>query len=53
MLILIGSLMVMLTLFGIGKIIFAEYLAGLSFVAISIALGFIISYNLSKLDLKE
>ena len=45
-----GSLMVMLALFGIGKIIFAEYIVGFSFVALSIVLGFIISYNLSKLE---
>ncbi|MCF6366183.1 MAG: Na+:solute symporter [Bacteroidales bacterium] len=48
-----GSLMVMSALFGIGKIIFAEYIAGFSFVALSIALGFIISYNLSKLESEE
>ncbi len=43
-----GSLMVMFALFGIGKIIFVEYLTGFSFIGISILLGFLISYNLSK-----
>ena len=48
-----GSLMVMLALFGIGKIIFAEYFTGFAFIAISIILGFIISYNLSKVQTKN
>jgi len=48
-----GSLMVMLALFGIGKIIFAEYITGFSFITSSILLGFVISYNLSKMNLKE
>ncbi len=43
-----GSLMVMLTLFGIGKLIFAEYLIGFSFIVGSVLLGILISYNLSK-----
>ena len=42
-----GSLMVMFALFGIGKIIFAEYLTGFIFIALSILLGILISYNLS------
>ncbi len=43
-----GSIMVMSTLFGIGKIIFAEYLTGFAFIFISVILALIISYNLSK-----
>ncbi len=43
-----GSLMVMLVLFGIGKIIFAEYITGSVFIAVAVVLGIIISYNLSK-----
>ncbi len=43
-----GSLMVMLVLFGIGKIIFAEYITGFVFIAVAVVLGIIISYNLSK-----
>ncbi len=42
--------MVMLILFGIGKIIFAEYITGTVFIVISIILGIIISYNLSKVE---
>ncbi len=48
-----GSIMVMFALFGIGKIIFAEYLTGFIFIAVSIILGFVISYNLSKSNLSE
>ncbi len=43
-----GSVMIMSTLFGIGKIIFAEYLTGFAFIFISVILALIISYNLSK-----
>lgn len=43
-----GSLMVMFVLFGIGKIIFAEYISGSVFIAVAVVLGIIISYNLSK-----
>ncbi len=46
-----GSFMIMSTLFGIGKIIFAEYLSGFIFLTISLLLGFLISYNLSKTEL--
>jgi hypothetical protein len=47
-----GSLMVMAALFGIGKIIFAEYLTGFVFIGISIALGLLIWYNLLKINVK-
>ena len=43
-----GSLMVMLFLFGTGKIIFAEYLTGFTFIIIALISGVVIMYNLSK-----
>ena len=48
-----GSFMVMAALFGIGKIIFAEYLTGFVFIGISVLLGIVIWYNLSIVKLKE
>ncbi len=48
-----GSLMVMFALFGIGKIIFAEYYSGFIFIGISILTGILISYNLSKNELSN
>lgn len=46
---LAGCLMVMFCLFGIGKIIFGEFLTGSIFIAISIVSGSVIYYNLSKI----
>ncbi len=46
---LAGCLMVMFCLFGIGKIIFGEFLIGSIFIVISIVSGSVIYYNLSKI----
>ncbi len=48
-----GSLMLMFALFGIGKIIFAEYLTGILFIALALGLGLVISYNLSVAEKKN
>ncbi len=44
-----GRFMVMSDLFGIGKIIFQEYLTGSFFIGISIILGILISYIYIKI----
>ncbi len=43
-----GSLSVMFSLFGIGKILFAEYLTGIVFIVIALLAGVVIYINLSK-----
>ncbi|RLD63543.1 MAG: sodium:proline symporter [Bacteroidetes bacterium] len=48
-----GCLMVMFCLFGIGKIIFGEFVTGFSFIGISVVAGGIIYFNLSKIGWKK
>ena len=45
----LGSLLVIFTLFGIGKIIFGEFLSGFIFIGIAIISGITIYWNLSKI----
>ncbi|MBN1251363.1 MAG: Na+:solute symporter [Bacteroidales bacterium] len=44
----LGSVLVMLSLFGFGKIIFQEYLIGTVFLIIALISGILIYYNFSK-----
>jgi Na+/proline symporter len=49
---LLGCILIYGTLFGIGKLIFKEWLPGLLFMAVAIAAGLLISRNLSRLGWK-
>jgi len=44
----LGCVLIYGTLFGIGKIIFKDWLTGLLYLAIAIAAGLLISWNLSR-----
>jgi Na+/proline symporter len=45
-----GSLMILFSLFGIGKIIFKEYISGFTFIGIAVLLIFFILYNLKLVE---
>jgi len=44
----LGSILVMFSLFGFGKIIFKEYASGAIFITIALTAGFLIYRNMSK-----
>jgi len=46
---LLGCALIYGALFGIGKIIFKEWLSGLIYLAVAIAAGILISWNLSRM----
>ena len=48
-----GCIMVLGALFGVGKIIFHNYLPGFLFIFVSLISGYIIYYNLSKIGWKK
>ncbi|HEY6802891.1 MAG TPA: sodium:solute symporter family protein [Pyrinomonadaceae bacterium] len=48
----LGCLMIYGSLFGIGKLIFKDYLSGLLYLAVAIGAGLVISWNLSKVGWK-
>jgi SSS family solute:Na+ symporter len=48
----LGCLMIYGSLFGIGKLIFKDYLSGLLYLAVAIGAGLLISWNLSKVGWK-
>jgi solute:Na+ symporter, SSS family len=48
----LGCAMIYATLFGIGKLIFKEWLPGLLFLAVAISAGVLISRNLSRVGWK-
>ena len=48
-----GSLSVMFSIFGIGKIIFGELIIGFIFIGIALIAGIIISVNLSKIEKRK
>ena len=47
---IVGCVLIYASLFGIGKLIFKEWLAGGAFVAVAVLAAAIISYNLSRAD---
>ena len=50
---ILGCTLIYATLFGIGKIIFKEWLAGLAFIAVAVVAGALISLNLAWADWDE
>lgn len=50
---LLGCALIYASLFGIGKLIFKEWLAGSIYVAVAVVAAAIISYNLSRADWAE
>jgi solute:Na+ symporter, SSS family len=46
----LGCVLIYCSLFGIGKLIFKEWAAGLLYLVVAIAAGVLISWNLSRLD---
>ena len=50
---ILGCTLIYATLFGIGKIIFKEWLAGSAFIAVAVVASALISLNLSRADWNE
>lgn len=50
---ILGCTLIYATLFGIGKIIFKEWPAGLAFIAVAAVAGALISLNLARADWDE
>jgi SSS family solute:Na+ symporter len=50
---ILGCTLIYATLFGIGKIIFKEWPAGLAFIAVAVVAGALISLNLARADWDE
>jgi Na+/proline symporter len=48
----LGCLLIYGSLFGIGKVIFKEYLAGFAYLAVAVGAGLLISWNLSRIGWK-
>lgn len=48
----LGCLLIYGSLFGIGKLIFKEYLVGLGYLAVAVVAGLLISWNLSRIGWK-
>jgi len=49
----LGSIMVIFTLFGIGKVIFKNYTAGFIYFGIAIIAGYLITVNMRKIGWKK
>lgn len=50
---ILGCTLIYATLFGIGKLIFKEWIAGIAFVLLAVVAGALISLNLSRADWDE
>ena len=50
---ILGCVLIYATLFGIGKLIFKEWPAGLAYIAAAVVAGALISRNLSQADWDE
>jgi hypothetical protein len=50
---ILGCTLIYATLFGIGKIIFKEWSAGLVFIVVAVVAGALISLNLARADWEE